>query len=78
MRLALAFRLPFIENADYIALRRRIIKVLVQIRVLLRNLRAVDPINMAKTKLISEVTRSFFRFVSDRTVSPFSSTIYER
>ena len=48
-------RLPFIENIEYIDLRRKIIKVLVQIRVLLRNLRLVDQINMPKSKLIVEV-----------------------
>jgi hypothetical protein len=48
-------RLPFIENTEYIDLRRKIIKVLVQIRVLLRNLRLVDQINMPKSKLILEV-----------------------
>ena len=48
-------RLPFIENVEYIDLRRKIIKALVQIRVLLRNLRLVDQINMPKSKLILEV-----------------------
>jgi len=49
------FRLPFIENVEYIELRRKIIKALVQIRVLIRNLRLVDQINMPKSKLILEV-----------------------
>lgn len=48
-------RLPFIENAEYIDLRRKIIKVLVQIRSLLLNLRVVDQINIVKPKLILEV-----------------------
>ncbi len=48
-------RLPFIENVEYIELRRKIIKALVQIRVLIRNLRLVDQINMPKSKLILEV-----------------------
>ncbi|CAF1418105.1 unnamed protein product, partial [Didymodactylos carnosus] len=48
-------RLPFIETSDYIELRRQIIKSLVQIRLLLRNLRMVDTINMPKTKLIREI-----------------------
>ena len=48
-------RLPFIENIEYIDLRRKIIKVLVQIRILVRNLRAVDQINMAKSRLILDV-----------------------
>jgi hypothetical protein len=48
-------RLPFIENVEYIDLRRKIIKALVQIRVLVRNLRLVDQINMPKSKLILEV-----------------------
>jgi hypothetical protein len=48
-------RLPFIENVEYIDLRRKIIKALVQIRVLIRNLRLVDQINMPKSKLILEV-----------------------
>ncbi|CAF5157125.1 unnamed protein product, partial [Rotaria sp. Silwood1] len=46
--------LPFIENIEYIELRRKIIKVLVQIRILLRNLKVVDKINMPKSKLILE------------------------
>jgi hypothetical protein len=50
-------RLPFIENIEYIDLRRKIIKVLVQIRVLLRNLKLVDQINMPKSKLILEVNK---------------------
>ena len=49
-------RLPFIENVEYIDLRRKIIKALVQIRVLLRNLRLIDQINMPKSKLILEVS----------------------
>ncbi|CAF4846585.1 unnamed protein product [Rotaria sp. Silwood1] len=49
-------RLPFIENIEYIELRRKIIKVLVQIRILLRNLRVVDKINMPKSKLILEIS----------------------
>lgn len=53
----LPFRLPFIENIEYIELRRKIIKVLVQIRVLIRNLRLADQINMPKTKLIVEVNK---------------------
>jgi len=48
-------RLPFIENADYISLRRKIIKVLVQIRFLLKNFRIGDQINMPKAKLIVEL-----------------------
>ncbi len=40
---------------EYIDLRRKIIKALVQIRVLIRNLRLVDQINMPKSKLILEV-----------------------
>ncbi len=48
-------RLPFIENIEYMDLRRKILKVLVQIRVLLRNLRLVDQINMPKSKLIVDV-----------------------
>ena len=51
------FRLPFIENVEYIDLRRKIIKALVQIRVLLRNLRLIDQINMPKSKLILEVSQ---------------------
>jgi hypothetical protein len=54
-KISLWFRLPFIENVEYIDLRRKIIKALVQIRVLLRNLRLVDQINMPKSKLILEV-----------------------
>jgi hypothetical protein len=59
-------RLPFIENIEYIDLRRKIIKVLVQIRVLLRNLRLVDQINMPKSKLILEVNerkKTMFLFI---------------
>jgi hypothetical protein len=52
-------RLPFIENTEYIELRRKIIKVLIQIRVLLRNLRLVDQINMPKSKLILEVNEFY-------------------
>ncbi|CAF0764190.1 unnamed protein product [Adineta ricciae] len=48
-------RLPFIENIEYIDLRRKIIKVLVQIRVLVRNLRAIDQINMPKSRLILDI-----------------------
>ena len=51
----ICFRLPFIENGEYIELRRKIIKALVQIRVLVRNLRLFDQINMPKSKLILEV-----------------------
>ena len=63
------FRLPFIENIEYIDLRRKIIKALVQIRLLIRNLRLNDQINMPKAKLILEVTKvegSFFFFLSER------------
>jgi hypothetical protein len=56
-------RLPFIENAEYIDLRRKIIKVLVQIRSLLLNLRLVDQINIAKSKLILEVNDSLFECI---------------
>lgn len=48
-------RLPFIENIEYIDLRRTILKALLQIRYLIRNLRLNDQINMAKTKLILEI-----------------------
>ncbi len=48
-------RLPFIENVEYIELRRKIFNALVQIRLLIRNLRLVDQINMPKSKLILEV-----------------------
>jgi len=48
---------------EYIDLRRKIIKVLVQIRVLLRNLRLIDQINMPKSKLILEVNFSSFYFI---------------
>lgn len=48
-------RLPFIEIVEYIELRRKIIKALVQIRLLVRNLRLIDQINMPKSKLILEV-----------------------
>ncbi len=59
----LFIRIPFIENMEYIDLRRKIIKVLVQIRVLLRNLRLVDQINMPKSKLILEVNYSSFYLI---------------
>ncbi|CAF3757449.1 unnamed protein product [Rotaria socialis] len=50
-------RLPFIENKQYIGFRGKIIKILVQIRELLRNLRLADQINMPKTKLIVEIEK---------------------
>ncbi|UJR22517.1 hypothetical protein I4U23_025567 [Adineta vaga] len=72
-------RLPFIENAEYIDLRRKIIKALVQIRVLLRNLRLVDQINMPKSKLIleiSELRTTAISLVRQNKDSLFSSDCY--
>lgn len=54
-RFSLLNRLPFIENTEYIEIRQKIIKALVQIRILLRNFRLVDQINISKPKLILEV-----------------------
>lgn len=48
-------RLPFIEYAEYNDLRRTIISVLVQIRVLIRSLKRTDQFNITKTKLIVDV-----------------------
>ncbi len=69
MNFSFFIRLPFIENVEYIELRRKIIKALVQIRVLIRNLRLVDQINMPKSKLILEVNlfnsiKIFFKYFS--------------
>ncbi|CAF2522711.1 unnamed protein product [Rotaria sp. Silwood2] len=72
-------RLPFIENIEYIELRRKIIKVLVQIRMLLRNLRLVDHINMPKSKLIleiSELRTTAIGLVRQNKDSLFSSDCY--
>ncbi|CAF1047410.1 unnamed protein product [Adineta ricciae] len=72
-------RLPFIENAEYIELRRKIIKALVQIRVLIRNLRLVDQINMPKSKLIleiSELRTTAISLVRQNKDSLFSSDCY--
>ncbi|CAF1104298.1 unnamed protein product [Rotaria sordida] len=72
-------RLPFIENIEYIELRRKIIKVLVQIRVLLRNLRVADQINMPKSKLILEINdlrTTAITLVRQNKDSLFSSDCY--
>ncbi|CAF0742387.1 unnamed protein product [Adineta steineri] len=72
-------RLPFIENAEYIDLRRKIIKALVQIRVLIRNLRLVDQINMPKSKLILEINElrtTAISLVRQNKDSLFSSDCY--
>ncbi|CAF1233926.1 unnamed protein product [Adineta steineri] len=72
-------RLPFIENIKYIELRRKIIKVLVQIRLLLRNLRLTDEINMPKTKLIIEINElrtTAMSLIHQNKDSLFSSDCY--
>ncbi|CAF4961981.1 unnamed protein product, partial [Rotaria sp. Silwood1] len=72
-------RLPFIENVEYIDLRRKIIKALVQIRVLIRNLRLVDQINMPKSKLILEINElrtTAISLVRQNKDSLFSSDCY--
>jgi hypothetical protein len=72
-------RLPFIENVEYIDLRRKIIKALVQIRVLVRNLRLVDQINMPKSKLILEINElrtTAISLVRQNKDSLFSSDCY--
>lgn len=48
-------RLPFIENTEYIDLRRRIINVLIQIRLLIRSLKRTDQFNITKSKLIVDI-----------------------
>ncbi|UJR26562.1 hypothetical protein I4U23_007883 [Adineta vaga] len=72
-------RLPFIENIEYIDLRRKIIKDLVQIRVLVRNLRIIDQINMPKTKLIiniGELRTIAISLIRQNKDSLFSSDCY--
>lgn len=43
------------EYKQYVEIRRKMIKDLVQIHFLLRNLRLADQINMSKSKLILQV-----------------------
>ncbi|CAF2134312.1 unnamed protein product [Rotaria magnacalcarata] len=72
-------RLPFIENVEYIDLRREIIKSLVQIRFSIRNLRIVDQINMPKSKLIFEINKlrtNTISLVRQNKDSLFSSDCY--